>query len=333
MNYDLDFEQELVVAAGKIRELQQEGNNEASQQRLEQAIDDLHARTKELYAQLTSWQTVLVARHKERPYAADYIRLMCDDFMELHGDRAFADDHAIVAGLGKLAENTVMFICQQKGRSTQEKQYHNYGMPHPEGYRKAYRLMSMAEKFNIPLVCLIDTPGAFPGLEDEEHGQSGAIAANLLLMSRLTVPIVSVVIGEGGSGGALALSVADRLLMLEYSVYTVAAPEAAASILWRDKSYASAAADAMRISARDLSGTNIVDELVPEPMGGAHHNHSLAAGYLKEVLLKHLGELERYAVDELLEKRYQKYRAIGSFVRKEFMIPATYCTDRADDCP
>ena len=320
MSYDLDFEQELVAAAEKIRELQQEGNDGASQQQLERAIHDLHARTKELYAHLTSWQTVQVARHKERPYAADYISLMCYDFMELHGDRAFADDHAILAGLGKLAGNTVMFVCQQKGRSMQEKQYHNYGMPHPEGYRKAYRLMSLAEKFNIPLVCLIDTPGAFPGLEDEERGQAGAIAANLLLMSRLRVPIVSVVIGEGGSGGALALSVADRLLMLEHSVYTVAAPEAAASILWRDKSYASAAADAMRISARELLGMNIIDELVPEPTGGAHNNHCLAAGYLKEVLLKHLDELERYTVDELLEKRYQKYRAIGAFVRAEALV-------------
>ena len=315
MSYDLDFEQVLAGAAEKIRELQQEGNNAESQQKLEQAIHDLRERTEELYTHLTSWQTVQVARHKERPYAADYISLMCDDFVELHGDRAFADDHAILAGLGKLERNTVMFVCQQKGRSTQEKQYHNYGMAHPEGYRKAYRLMSLAEKFKIPLVCLIDTPGAFPGLEDEERGQSGAIAANLLLMSRLRVPIVSVVIGEGGSGGALALSVADHLLMLEHSVYTVAAPEAAASILWRDKSYASIAADAMRISARELLGMNIIDELVLEPVGGAHRNHCLAAGYLKEALLKHLDELKRTPVDELLEKRYQKYRGIGSFAR------------------
>lgn len=322
MSYDLDFEQELVGAAEKIRELQQEGNDAASQQRLGRAIHDLRERTEELYAHLTSWQTVQVARHKERPYAADYISLMCDDFVELHGDRAFADDHAILAGLGKLARNTVMFVCQQKGRSTQEKQYHNYGMPHPEGYRKAYRLMSLSEKFKVPLVCLIDTPGAFPGLEDEERGQSGAIAANLLLMSRLRVPVVSVVIGEGGSGGALALSVADRLLMLEHSVYTVAAPEAAASILWRDKSYASVAADAMRISARELLGMNIIDELVPEPVGGAHRNHYLAAGYLKEALLKHLDELERTRVDDLLEKRYQKYRGIGSFARMKTPVPS-----------
>ncbi len=315
MSYSLDFEQELATASQNILALQQECNDEASQKQLASAIHDLHVRTKELYAHLTSWQTVQLVRHKDRPYAADYIRLMCDDFMELHGDRTFADDHAILAGPGKLVGNTVMFICQQKGRDTKEKQYHNYGMPHPEGYRKAFRLMSQAEKFNIPLVCLIDTPGAFPGLEDEERGQSSAIAANLLLMSRLRVPIISVVIGEGGSGGALALGIADRLLMLEHSIYTVAAPEAAASILWRDKSFAPAAAEAMRISAREMVETHIIDELVPEPIGGAHHDHYLAATYLKEVLLRHLDDLALCSLDELLEKRYQKYRSIGAFAR------------------
>ncbi len=315
MRYDLDFEQDLTAAAEKIRVMQQTCENKYDQQRIEQEIDDLHLRTKELYAHLTAWQTVQVARHKDRPYAADYISLMCEDFIELHGDRAFADDRAILAGLGRLAGNTVMFIGQQKGRSKQEKQQSNGGMPHPEGYRKAHRLMTQAEKFRVPLVCLIDTPGAFPGLEDEERGQSGAIAANLFLMSRLRVPIISVVIGEGGSGGALALSIADRLLMLEHSVYTVAAPEAAASILWRDKAFASSAANAMKISARELMKTQIIDELVPEPVGGAHHHHSLVANTLKEALLKHLDELAEIGVDELLTKRYQKYRAIGTFVR------------------
>jgi len=315
MHYDLDFEQELAAEAEKIRMLQQECHDEASQQRLDRAISALQARTKEVYAHLTSWQTVQVARHKDRPTTIDYLQAICDDFMELHGDRTFADDHAIVGGLGTLAGNTVMFIGQQKGHDIQELRYRNLGMPHPEGYRKAYRLMSMAEKFHLPVVCLIDTPGAFPGLEDEEHGQSGAIAANLLLMSRLRVPIISVVIGEGGSGGALALSVADRLLMLENSVYTVAAPEAAASILWRDKAFASEAANTMRISARELLATGIIDELVPEPVGGAHHSPHLAAGYLKEKLLMHLDELERCAIDELIESRYQKYRSIGAFTR------------------
>lgn len=313
MNFDLEFEQELAEAAQVVRTLQQECHDEAGQVRLQEALQDLHERTKEVYSHLTAWQTVQVARHKDRPYAADYIDLLCEDFMELHGDRAFSDDHAIIGGLGTLAGRTVMFICQQKGRETKEKQFRNFGMPHPEGYRKAYRLMSQAERFRIPLICLIDTPGAFPGLEDEEHGQSGAIAANLYLMARLRTPIISVVIGEGGSGGALALSVADRLLMLEHSVYTVAAPEAAASILWRDKSFAPQAAEAMRISARELLETGVIDELVPEPVGGAHRNHSLTAGYLQEALLKHLAELERYTLDQLVEHRYDKYREIGPY--------------------
>jgi acetyl-CoA carboxylase carboxyl transferase subunit alpha len=319
MSYDLDFEQELAAAAQSIQVLQRACNDEESLRQLDEAIHDLQQKTKDLYSHLTAWQTVQVARHKERPYAADYLALMCDDFLELHGDRSFGDDHAILAGFGTLSGQTVMFVCQQKGRDAQEKRYHNFGMPHPEGYRKAYRLMSLAEKFNLPLICLIDTPGAFPGLEDEEHGQSGAIASNLYLMSRLRVPIISVVIGEGGSGGALALSVADRLLMLEHSVYTVAAPEAAASILWRDKSYAAEAAEAMQISARELLATQVIDELIKEPVGGAHRNHGLAAGYLKEALLKHLDELKELSHAELLAQRYRKYRTVGPFVRIEQM--------------
>ncbi|GHO65474.1 acetyl-coenzyme A carboxylase carboxyl transferase subunit alpha [Ktedonobacter sp. SOSP1-52] len=311
MSYNLDFEQELAIEAETIRALQQQNPDDAQ---LQEAIDHLQARTKDVYARLTSWQTVQVARHKDRPYAADYLKLMCEDFMELHGDRAYGDDHAILAGLGQMGGRTMMFICQQKGRDMAAKKYHNFGMPHPEGYRKAYRLMCQAEKFQMPLICLIDTPGAFPGLEDEEHGQSGAIAANLALMSRLRTPIISVVIGEGGSGGALAISIADRLLMLEHSVYTVAAPEAAASILWRDKSFAPQAAEAMRISARELLSTELIDGLVPEPVGGAHRNHCRAAGYLKDTLLSHLTELERYTPGELLELRYRKYRRIGPFV-------------------
>lgn len=263
--------------------------------------------------ELTSWQTIQVARHKDRPYSADYIKLMCDDFIELHGDRAQGDDHAILAGLGNLAGKTVMFIGQQKGRTPKEKQYHNFGMPHPEGYRKTHRLMALAQKFNVPLICLIDTPGAFPALEDEKRGQSGAIASCLYHMSMLRVPVVSAVIGEGCSGGALALSIADRLLMLEYSIYTVAAPEAAASILWRDSSFAPDAANAMKISARELLATNVIDELVPEPAGGAHLDHDLAATYLKEALLKHLSELRNVPLPTLLKQRYQKYRAIGTY--------------------
>lgn len=312
MKYDLEFEKPLATLAEDIAIMQREGGNLEHATRLQEATNELARRTREIYGKLTPWQTVQVARHKHRPRAADYIRLMCDDFLELHGDRKFGDDPALLAGLATFYEQTVMFICQEKGRGT-EQQAHNFGMPHPEGYRKAYRLMKMAGKFHFPVICLIDTPGAFPGLEDEEHGQSEAIASNLYLMSRLPVPIVAVVIGEGGSGGALGISVADRLLMQEYSVYTVAAPEAAASILWRDKSFAQEAANAMRISAKELVATRIIDGVVPEPLGGAHRDYSLAADYLKAALQEHFRDLRPLSTSELLEKRYQKFRSIGQF--------------------
>lgn len=312
MGYDLEFEKPLAALADEIAIMQREGGSLEHATRLREVEDELAQRTREIYARLTSWQTVQVARHKDRPRAADYIHLMCDDFLELHGDRAFGDDPALLAGLATFNEQTVIFISQHKGRGA-EQQLHNFGMPHPEGYRKAYRLMKMAWKFHFPVVCLIDTPGAFPGLEDEERGQSEAIASNLYLMSRLPVPIVAVVIGEGGSGGALGISVADRLLMQEHSVYTVAAPEAAASILWRDKSFAQAAADAMGISARALIATQLIDGIVPEPLGGAHRDYSLAANHLKAALQEHLNDLEQIPTPELLERRYQKFRAMGKF--------------------
>ncbi|MBV9689570.1 MAG: acetyl-CoA carboxylase carboxyltransferase subunit alpha [Ktedonobacteraceae bacterium] len=314
MDYDLEFEKPLAELAQKIALLQDKSHLEPTEQeQLQQLTHDLQEQTREIYTHLTAWQTVQVARHKDRPYAADYIRLMCQDFFELHGDRAFGDDHAILAGLATLARMTVMFICHQKGRDSKEKEYHNFGMPHPEGYRKAARVMKLAEKLAFPLICLIDTPGAFPALADEERGQSEAIATNLYLMSRLRVPIIAVVIGEGGSGGALAISVADRLLMLQHSIYTVAAPEAAASILWRDKAFAPQAAEAMRISAQELMDAQVVDELIAEPLGGAHRNHAVAATNLQAALCKHLSELTRIAPEQLIERRYQKFRAIGPF--------------------
>ncbi|HEU5374005.1 MAG TPA: acetyl-CoA carboxylase carboxyltransferase subunit alpha [Ktedonobacteraceae bacterium] len=314
LDYDLEFEKPLAALAEEIRIMEQEGGSLEHSTRLRETRDELVDRTREIYAGLTAWQTVQVARHKDRPRAADYIQLMCDDFLELHGDRTFGDDPALLAGLATFNEQTVVFIAQHKGRGA-EQALHNFGMPHPEGYRKAYRLMKMAWKFNFPLVCLIDTPGAFPGLGDEERGQSEAIASNLYLMSHLPVPIVSVVIGEGGSGGALGISVADRLLMQQHSVYTVAAPEAAASILWRDKSFAPDAANAMRISAQELIATQIIDGLVTEPLGGAHRDNNLAADYLKAALQEHLDELGCMPVAELLERRYQKFRSIGKFSR------------------
>ena len=315
MAYDLEFEKPLAELERKIVALQRKGDRLKSDElkQLHDAERDLRRRTEEIYNNLTSWETVQVARHKDRPYSNDYLHLMCDDFFELHGDRSFSDDHAIMAGVARLDGQTIMFVCHQKGRDMKEKQFRNMGMPHPEGYRKASRLMLQAEKFGFPIITLIDTPGAFLALGDEERGQSEAIAANLYLMARLRVPVIAVVIGEGGSGGALAISVADRILMLEHSIYTVAMPEASASILWRDNKYAPQAAEAMRISAKELKSLNLVDELIPEPLGGAHHNYRLTADNLKAALLKHLEQLKPLPIDELLELRYQKFRNIGVF--------------------
>lgn len=317
MAYDLEFEKPLAELEKKIIALQRKGERMRPDEfkQLQDAEHELRRRTEELYKNLSSWETVQVARHKDRPYSLDYIRLICEDFFELHGDRAFGDDHAIIAGPAMLAGEHVMIVSHQKGRDMKEKQFRNLGMPRPEGYRKAGRVMEQAEKFGFPVICLIDTPGAFLALEDEERGQSEAIAENLYRMARLRVPIVAVVIGEGGSGGALAISVADRILMLEHSIYTVAMPEASASILWRDKVYAPQAAEAMRISAKELKGLGLVDELIPEPLGGAHHNHRLTAENLKASLLRNLAMLKPHAIDELLEMRYQKFRAIGEFGR------------------
>lgn len=317
MAYDLEFEKPLADLEKKIGNLQRKGDrlkpdDQVQLQELERA---LRQRTAETYKNLSSWQTLLVARHKDRPYAADYIGLIFDDFFELHGDRTFADDHAIMAGPASLDGKTVMLICHQKGRDTKEKIFRNSGMPHPEGYRKAHRLMQQAEKFGLPIVSLIDTAGASITLGDEERGQSTSIAENLYLMARLKTSILAVVIGEGGSGGALAISIADRILMLEHTIYSVASPEAAASILYRDTAFAPQSAESMRISAKELKAINLVDELIPEPLGGAHRNHRQAADNLKVTLTKHLDDLKQFSTEDLLEKRYQKFRNIGVFDR------------------
>lgn len=319
MAYDLEFEKPLAELERKITGLQRKGERLKPDEhaQLQEAERELRRRTQEIYSKLTAWQTVLVARHKDRPYSLDLIKLMCNDFFELHGDRAFGDDRAIVTGPAELDGNTVMLVCQQKGRDNKEKQLRNLGMPHPEGYRKAIRAMHQAEQFGFPIICLIDTPAAFPGLDAEERGQGEAIAANLYVMPRLRVPTIAVVIGEGGSGGALAISVTDRILMLEFSIYSVAPPEAAANIMWRDTAFAPQAAEAMRISARELKEINLVDALIPEPLGGAHRNYRLTADNLKAALLTHLAELKRYPLDELLENRYLKYRNIGKFSHAE----------------
>jgi acetyl-CoA carboxylase carboxyl transferase subunit alpha len=315
MTFDLEFERPLARIDEQIQSLLKRGDRLTSDQRQQLALleRELERQTHDLYDQLTPWQRVQVARHKNRPHTVDYVKFLFDDFYELHGDRRFGDDHSIVAGMGSLDGCTVMLIGHEKGRDTKDRQERNFGSPHPEGYRKALRLMRQAARLRIPVVTLIDTSGAFPGLEDEQRGQSEAIAENLLVMARLKTPIVCVVIGEGGSGGALAIGVGDRLLMLQNAFYTVASPEAAAAILWRDASQAPEAAAAMRITAPDLLDLGVIDDVVAEPEGGAHRNWHAAADALKTRLSHHLGELVRMPNDELLERRWLKLRALGAY--------------------
>jgi len=323
MAYDLEFEKPLVELEKKITALQRKGERLKAEEltQLQETERELRQRTEEIYKKLTSWQTVAVARHKDRPYSADYIRLLCDDFFELHGDRSFGDDHAIMTGPARIDGQTVMLVCHQKGRDMKEKQLRNLGMPHPEGYRKAFRAMQQAEKFGMPIITLIDAAGASPGLVDEERGQAEAIAATLYLMPRLRVPIIATIIGEGGSGGALAIGIADRVLMLEHSMYMVAAPEAAASIIWRNSAFASYAAEGMRVSARELLPLALIDEVLPEPLGGAHHNYHQMAQTLKAGLLRNLAEIKQLSTEEMLEKRYEKFRVIGKYAYLEAEVP------------
>jgi acetyl-CoA carboxylase carboxyl transferase subunit alpha len=265
------------------------------------------------HQELTPWDRVQLARHPQRPHSLDYIFALCEDFVELHGDRRFGDDAAVVGGPATFGGRTVMLIGHQKGSDTRENVRRNFGMAHPEGYRKAIRLMRHAEKFGLPLICLVDTPGAAPNKESEERGQANAIAESILAMTNLRTPIVATVIGEGGSGGALAISVADRLLMQENAVCSVASPEAAASILWRDAARAPEAAKALKLTAQDLYELDIIDEIVPEPAGGAHNDSQAAITNLGERLQAHLDELCALDMATLLRRRYQKYRVIGHF--------------------
>jgi acetyl-CoA carboxylase carboxyl transferase subunit alpha len=264
---------------------------------------------------LSAWDKVQISRHVQRPRTLDYVRVLCDDFFELHGDRRFADDAAIVGGVGRLMGQSVVIIGHQKGRDTRENMRRNFGMPKPEGYRKAMRLFHHAEKFSLPVICLIDTPGADPSMESETRGQGNAIAENILVMAELRTPLVSLVIGEGGSGGALAIGVTDRILMLEHSVYSVAAPEASAAILWRDSSKAPDAAKTMRITAQDLHEMRIIDEIIPEPEGGAHNSPDQTVRRAGECIMRHVETLSQLPMSVLLEQRYQKYRVIGAFTQ------------------
>ena len=269
--------------------------------------------SQQTYANLSPMEQVLVARHPKRPYTLDYIDLICTDWIELHGDRAFRDDQAIVGGWARIRGRTVMMIGHQKGRSMKENLDRNFGMPHPEGYRKALRLMKQAEKFGRPVVTLIDTPGAYPGIGAEERGQGEAIATNLREMARLRTPLISVIIGEGGSGGALALGVTDRIMMLEHSVYSVISPEGCSAILWRSAEHREEAASALQLTADDLLNHGVCDEIIPEPVGGAHSNWDSAGAHLEDALDRVLSELAELTIEQLLESRWAKYEAIGTW--------------------
>ncbi|GGK07164.1 acetyl-CoA carboxylase carboxyltransferase subunit alpha [Luteimonas terricola] len=313
-NY-LDFEQPIADLEAKIQDLRQASSGPAVNidAELRTLQNKLRLRTAQIFRDLSPWQVSQLARHPARPYTNDYIRTICDEFQELAGDRAYADDAAIVGGIGRINGRSVMIIGHQKGRDTKTKVRRNFGMPRPEGYRKALRLMKMAERFKLPLLTFIDTPGAYPGIGAEERGQSEAIARNLMEMAELKTPIVCTVIGEGGSGGALAIGVGDRTVMLEYSTYSVISPEGCASILWKDAGKAKDAAEQLGLTAKRLLGLGLVDKLVREPIGGAHRNPKQMARRLKAVLVNEIDDLAGLPVDTLLEKRYQRLRGYGAY--------------------
>lgn len=310
----LDFEQPIAELEAKIEELRLVGNDSdinITEEiiRLEEKSQKL---TKKIYSGLTSWQTVQIARHPLRPHATDYISRVFTDFDELHGDRHFGDDKAIIGGIGRLVDKPVVIIGEEKGRGVNEKVYRNFGMPKPEGYRKALRLMEMAERFKMPVITLIDTPGAYPGIDSEERGISEAIARNLAVMSRLKTPVICTVIGEGSSGGALAIGVGDHLNMLQYSTYFVISPEGCANIIWKTSTKASEAAEAMGVTSTILQELGIIDETISEPNGGAHRNIETMAASLKKCLIRQVDELTEIPINELLEKRYRRLMSYGN---------------------
>jgi acetyl-CoA carboxylase carboxyl transferase subunit alpha len=311
----LEFEKPIAELEGKLRELRasSQGQSLDFESEIRKLDGKLREKTVEIFQNLSAWQIAQLARHPSRPYTLDYIGHICEEFHELAGDRAFADDAAIVGGLGRIDGKAVMIIGHQKGRDTKQKIRRNFGMPRPEGYRKALRLMQMAERFHLPLLTLIDTPGAYPGVGAEERGQSEAIARNLLEMAKLRVPIVCTVIGEGGSGGALAIGVGDRVNMLQFSTYSVITPEGCASILWRSAERARDAAEAMGMTAARIHEHGLIDQIIPEPLGGAHRDPRTTADHLKAVILDQIADLEKLDTDVLLTQRYEKLRAMGQY--------------------
>lgn len=313
--YVLEFEKPIVELEKRIKGMKELSENESVElsgeiERLEEKVSKLRD---EIFSKLTRWQRVHLARHPQRPYTRDYIERMTDTFFEIHGDRAFGDDPAIVGGLARIGGRKVVIIGQQKGRTTKQKLHRNFGMMHPEGYRKALRIMNLAAKFNRPIISLIDTPGAFPGIGAEERGQAAAIARNLLEMSQLPVPIVVAVIGEGASGGALGIGVGDRILMLENTWYSVISPEGCAAILWHDSTKAEQAAEALKLTAPDLLELGVIDKVVKEPNGGAHRNYDEAAKLLRESIEAELTELEKLSPEQLVDARIEKYTNMGFY--------------------
>ncbi len=313
--YVLEFEKPLRELVKQLDELRQQSieTNVDLGTEIHAIEGKIEAMQRDIYSNLTPWQKVQIARHPRRPYALDYVGLICESFQELHGDRQFKDDQALVGGTAFFNGDAVMIIAQQKGRDTKEKIARNFGMPQPEGYRKALRLMRMAEKFSLPVLTFIDTPGAFPGIESEARHVSEAIAVNLREMAMLRTPTISVVVGEGGSGGALGIGVTDRVLIFENSYYSVISPEGCAAILWKDGTAAPKAAAALKLSADHLEKLGVVDEVIPEPLGGAHNDPAQAAGALKYALQKHLNDLRALAGEKLLETRYERYRHLGVY--------------------
>lgn len=313
MSYILDFEKPIVELEKKVAEMRAlAGTLDLDEQiaDLERRIEELRS---EIYSKLTRWQRVQLARHPQRPYTLDYLSHAFDDFVELHGDRCFRDDPAIVGGLARIGEHKVVAVGHQKGRDTKSNLYRNFGMPNPEGYRKARRLFELAERFNRPVITFLDTPGAFPGIEAEERGQAEAIARNLFVMARLRVPIIVVIIGEGASGGALGIGVGDRILMLENAWYSVIAPESCSSILWRSWDYKEQAAEALQLCAQDLVRHGIVDRVVPEPIGGAHRDPEAIFQTMRQVLLEELGQLQGMDPDERVRRRHAKFARMGAW--------------------
>ncbi len=320
IKYFLDFEKPIEELESKIEELKRLSNGKEIN--ISEEVVKLEKKAKalrsEIFSNLSPWQKTLLARHPDRPYTIDYIDRITSDFIELHGDRRFADDKAIVGGIAKLKNVPVIIVGHQKGRGTKERIIRNFGQPHPEGYRKALRILKLAEKFNLPVITLIDTPGAYPGVGAEERGQAEAIAVNLMQMSRLRVPIISIVIGEGGSGGALALGVSDRLFMLEHSVYSVISPEGCAAILWKKDGNLGAedfskAADTLKLTAQDLLKFHIIDDVIPEPLGGAHRDIEKTSKNISARILESLRDLETKPADILIEERYERLKRISSF--------------------